>query len=215
MTIKSFVETYFPFARASQDKTGVPALFALAQSALESGWGKKAPGNMLFGMKTGEGKNFGGWQGHKQLITTTEYGDTPNMKFPEILPGYPKKEGSKWKYVVKDYFRSYLSPLNTFMDWAGMLSNASRYRIAMQNKNDPYKFAEEVAKAGYATDPNYIGKIKKIMEQLAPYFEGLEKHSKTWNIVVIILITIGLAFLVYGITRIIIKKSKTKNTAKT
>lgn len=196
----------------TQAKTGVPALFALAQSALESGWGKSTPGNMLFGVKTGSGKSFGGWQGEKQLITTTEYGETSMLKFPQILPGYPKKEGNKWKYLVKDYFRAYASPLHTFLDWAGMLSGASRYSKAMDNRNDPYRFAEEVAKAGYATDPNYVQKIKKIMEQLAPYFASKEEFSKIWNVIGIILITIGISAVVYGIVRTIAKKPKIRST---
>jgi flagellum-specific peptidoglycan hydrolase FlgJ len=213
MTVKNFVQTYFPFAKAAQANTGVPALFALAQSALESGWGQKAPGNMLFGMKTGDGKNFGGWQGHKQLIITTEYFDNPNVKFPEILPGYPRKEGNKWKYSVKDYFRAYTSPLHTFLDWAGMLSKAARYRTAMENRNDPFRFAEEVVRAGYATDPNYVEKVKKIMMQLLPYFEGNDTPP-IWNAMMIILITIGVAAMVYGLVRTMTKKSKIKTTVK-
>jgi flagellum-specific peptidoglycan hydrolase FlgJ len=206
MDSRSFVETYYPFAQEAQKQTGVPLLFALAQSALESGWGKSAPNFMLFGMKTGSGKNFGGWEGARQLITTTEYGDNPSMKFPQILPGYPKKEGNKWKYMVKDYFRAYPSPLHTFLDWAGMLSSASRYSKAMQNRNDPFRFAEEVAKGGYATDPNYVSKVKKIMIEIMPILEENEKKHTVWIIVVIVLVIGGTL-----LTGIGIYKNKTSN----
>lgn len=207
MNKSDFVEKFYPYAKRAEEQTGVPALFALAQSALESGWGKSAPGNMLFGMKTGSGKNFGGWQGHKQLITTTEFGDTPNMKFPEILPGYPKKEGSKWKYIVKDYFRAYQSPLNTFLDWAGMLSGSSRYSKAMQNRADPFRFADDVAAAGYATDPGYAAKVKKIMLELIPFFEN-PGQGKSLTVLTIVLIAIGIMTVIYGVIRAVAKKKR-------
>jgi flagellum-specific peptidoglycan hydrolase FlgJ len=201
MDSRSFVETYYPFARKAQKQTGVPLLFALAQSALESGWGKSAPNFMLFGMKTGSGKNFGGWEGARQLITTTEYGDNPSMKFPEILPGYPKKEGNKWKYMVKDYFRAYPSPLHTFLDWAGMLSSASRYSKAMQNKHDPFAFALEVANGGYATDPNYFQKVKKIMLELMPMVKAKQRNNHIWVAVAVILIFTGVVLAGIGISK--------------
>jgi flagellum-specific peptidoglycan hydrolase FlgJ len=206
VTAERFVTAYYPFAKDSEKRTGVPALFALAQSALESGWGKHTPGNMLFGIKAGNGKSFGGWNGEKQLITTTEYGETSTMKFPQILPGYPIKEGNKWKYLVKDYFRAYASPLYTFLDWAGMLSGASRYSKAMQNRKDPYRFAEEVAKAGYATDPNYVQKIKKLMTEIAPLIE-LQPGNTIWQTVMWILIALGASALIY-VTIVAIKKRK-------
>lgn len=209
MNAEQFVATYHSFAKDSEKRTGVPALFALAQSALESGWGKSTPGNMLFGMKAGSGKNFGGWQGEKQLVTTTEYGETSTMKFPQILPGYPKKEGNKWKYIVKDYFRAYASPLYTFLDWAGMLSGAARYSKAMQNRNDPYRFAEEVAKAGYATDPNYIQKIKNLMAQIAPLLQSQGNSPKVWQIAMWALIAAGVAAMIYVIVVSVKKKKAT------
>lgn len=177
---QAFINTYYPFAKQTEEKTGVPALFALAQSALESGWGKHAPKNMLFGIKVGSGRNFGGWNGDRQLITTSEYSNKSTLNFPFIYDGFPKRLSSgKWHYKIKDYFRAYPSPLNSFLDWAGLLSKASRYAKAMQNKSDPYRFAEEVAKAGYATDPSYANKIKSIMRDIE---KDLPKTVSTQNI---------------------------------
>lgn len=164
---------------------------------------------MLFGMKTGGGKNFGGWQGDRQLITTTEFGLSSNLKFPYIFPGYPKKDGVRWKYVVKDYFRAYPSGLNAYLDWGGMLSSSSRYSNARLSKDNAVRFAEEVAKAGYSTDPNYIQKIKAIMADLAPIVENRESISKTWKIVMIMLISSGVVIAAYGIMNSV-KKEKTK-----
>jgi flagellum-specific peptidoglycan hydrolase FlgJ len=46
-----------------------------------------------------------------------------------------------------------------------------RYRTAVSVRNDPYKFIDEIAKAGYATDPNYALLLKSIahsIEKLMP-----------------------------------------------
>ncbi len=201
---EAFVQKYYPYAKKAEQKTGVPALFALAQSALESGWGKKTPGNMLFGVKTGSGKNYGGWNGSSQLISTTEYSSSSNRSFPFIQSGYPTLTSKgKWKYRIKDYFRAYPTPFHTFMDWAGLLTNSSRYKYAMRNKGDPYRFAEEVAKAGYATDPNYASKVKSVMVRISKVIEtkGL-KEKKSWGVVIPITLAIaGTVLVVYGVIK--------------
>ena len=51
MTPKEFIKTYKPYALETERKTGISHLFILAQSALETGWGNSAPGNMMFGVK--------------------------------------------------------------------------------------------------------------------------------------------------------------------
>ncbi|WP_051336121.1 glycoside hydrolase family 73 protein [Aquimarina latercula] len=164
---ETFVLRYYPYAKKASEKTGIPVIFALAQSALESGWGKSAKGNMMFGIKKGSGRNYGGWQGHSQLITTTEYSSVPTRHFPFIYPGYPiQQSNGKWKYRIKDVFRAYPNPFFSFIDWAGLLFKNRRYSLAMQYRKDPYRFADEVAKAGYATDPNYASKVKRIMKEI-------------------------------------------------
>lgn len=203
MTPQSFVDNYYSFAKQAERKTGIPALFSLAQSALESGWGKHAPGNMFFGIKTGSGKSFGGWQGQKQLVTTAEYSTSPTLKFPQILPGYPKKEGDKYKYMVKDYFRSYPSPLFSFLDWSGMLAGLSRYAKAMQTRHDPFLFAEQVAKAGYATDPAYAKKVIGVMRQLAPLVKSQKTARSIWPLITVILVACGTITLGYGIFMVV------------
>ncbi len=214
MTPATFAENYYSYARETEKKTGIPALFALAQSALETAWGKVTPGYMLFGMKAGSGKNFGGWKGEKQLVVTSEFGASANLKFPYIFPGYPKKDGDKWKYVVKDYFRAYPSALNAYLDWGGMLASSSRYSKAMQSKGDAARFAEEVASAGYSTDSSYAQKIKVIMAELAPVVQHRESISKGWKVVIVILIASGVAAVGYGVMRSVKRrelKSKTVN----
>lgn len=182
---EQFVIRYYPYAKKASEKSGIPVLFALAQSALESGWGKSAKGNMMFGVKKGSGKNYGGWQGHSQLITTTEYSSVSTRNYPFIYPGYPIQTASgKWKYRIKDFFRAYPSPFFSFIDWAGLLIKNSRYRNAILHRNDPYRFADEVARAGYATDPNYASKVKSIMREIEQIIvaKGLHKRSPNFLI---------------------------------
>ncbi|MGL4596344.1 MAG: glucosaminidase domain-containing protein, partial [Bacteroidia bacterium] len=71
-----FVKAFFPFAKKTEEKTGISAIAILAQAALESGWGEKAPGNMFFGVKDTDGLN-----GNEQLLTTTEYSRRSDLKF--------------------------------------------------------------------------------------------------------------------------------------
>ena len=134
----------------------------------------------------------GGWQGGRQLITTTEYGSHPNLTFPYIYPGYPQAtpEGT-WKYRIKDYFRAYASPTDSFKDWGGLLSGRARYRSAMQQAHDPFAFAEAVARAGYATDPKYAQSIKRMMVQIS---ETAQKHT-LWKVDGMLLIPVVVASL--------------------
>ena len=161
MTPKDFVKKYKPFALESERKTGISALFILAQSALETGWGKSAPGNMMFGVKASVSTPAE----KRQLVQTTEILATDKAMFPVII-SIEKRPDGKFKYTVKDWFRKYDSPEESFTDHANLFVNNKRYAKALQVKNDPYKFAEEVAKAGYATAPNYADSLKKLIKEI-------------------------------------------------
>lgn len=191
---QQFVQTYYPYAKEAEERTGISALFGLAQCALETGWGKTIKGNMLFGMKVGSGRNYGGWQGDKQLIKTTEYSGISTKWFPVILPGFPVQQtNGKWKYRVLDEFRAYVSPLHSFIDWAGLLKSNSRYVLAFQHTTNPHQFAKEIANAGYATDPNYADKISQLIveiEALVPV-SSKKKSLKNTNKPLIAFVTIG------------------------
>ncbi|EKT3963239.1 glucosaminidase domain-containing protein [Flavobacterium psychrophilum] len=159
MTKGEFVKSFYPNAKRTQDKTGIPALAILAQAAVESGWGKVCPGNMLFGVKDTDGIN-----GNEQLLITTEYSKSANAKFANIISVKPVlRNGSKWfKYTLKDYFRKYETPEECFTDHANFFIKNKRYAKALTVKNNPYQFIDAIAKAGYATDPNYAKLLKEI-----------------------------------------------------
>ena len=167
MTPKEFIKQYKPLALETERKTGISHLFILAQAALETGWAKSVPGNMFFGIKAGKYTP----PEKKQLLTTTEVlsSPTPNpQQFPKII-SISKRADGRWLYKVQDWFRKYDTPEECFTDHAQLFFKNKRYAKALLVKADPYKFAEEVAKAGYATAPDYANSLKKIIKMLESY----------------------------------------------
>lgn len=163
MTVNNFVAAYLPYAKETEKKTGISAIAILAQAALESGWGKAAPGNMFFGVKDTDGIN-----GNEQLLTTTEYSRRQDLKFPQIISVTPvMRNGQKWfKYKVKDYFRKYNSPEECFTDHANFFFKNKRYAKALAVKQDTYKFIDAIAAAGYATAPDYASVLKSVARSI-------------------------------------------------
>lgn len=161
MTPKEFITKFLPYALETERNTGISALFILAQSALETGWGKSVPGNMMFGVKSKESMPAE----KRQLVQTTEILATDKAKFPVII-SIEKRSDGKYKYIVKDWFRKYDTPEESFTDHAKLFLTNKRYAKALEVKTDPYKFAEEVAKAGYATEPTYAERLKKVIRKV-------------------------------------------------
>ena len=168
MTKKEFVKQYKPFALESEKKMGISHLFILAQAALESGWGERGVGNNFFGIKVPKNLVSSTPNEKKQLLFTTEVlnSPTPNpQQFPKII-SISKRTDGKWLYRVQDWFRKYDTPEECFTDHAQFFFRNKRYAKALEVKADPYKFAEEVAKAGYATAPNYAKILKDVIQTI-------------------------------------------------
>lgn len=166
MTPIEFVTKYYPFAKKVQDNTGLSAVAILTQCVLETGWGQNAPGNMMFGVKDTDGIN-----GNEQLITTTEYSKVDTLKFPVIISKVYNATTKFWKYIIKDYFRKYNTPEESFNDHAVFFQKNSRYKKAWEVRTDYNLFFEEIAKAGYATDPNYATLLKQIAKTIVKYIK--------------------------------------------
>lgn len=159
-----FVSKYHRYALESEKKTNINAKAVLAQAALETGWGKTVVGNMLFGIKAGPGI-----PAHKkQLLTTTEYSRSPNVQFPVII-SVQKQPNGLYRYKVKDWFRRYESPKESFDDHARFFFENPRYKRALEVRHDANRFVEEIAKAGYATAPNYAQALKSIINTIERY----------------------------------------------
>ncbi|PWW11402.1 glucosaminidase domain-containing protein [Mangrovibacter plantisponsor] len=117
---------------------GVPIAVTLAQGALESNWGRHAPGNIFFGVK---GKSTKG----KTISVTTH-----------------ENYGGK-NTVIKDKFRAYDTLEESAEDYGQFLASNRRYAGAFAFRNEPEKFIHVVAVAGYASDPYYEKKILAII----------------------------------------------------
>lgn len=161
MTPKEFIKEYRPFALKTEHKTGISHLFILAQAALESGWGERAPGHNFFGVKAKKDTSLQS----KQLLITREvlpYKTPKQGQFAQVISITSRKDG-KFDYKVKDWFMRYSTPEEGFTEHSNLFLRVPRYAEALKVKADPYKFAEAVAKAGYATAPNYAKILKNVI----------------------------------------------------
>lgn len=167
MNPKDFVNAYLAYAKETEQKTGISAVAILAQAAVESGWGNAAPGNMFFGVKAAPDTTAP----DEQLLTTTEYSRRADLKFPEVISVTPVvMDGTKmFKYVVKDYFRKYATPEESFTDHASFFLNNPRYKNALTVKNNPVQFVNAIAASGYATDPNYAHTLDEVIQTIEEY----------------------------------------------
>jgi flagellar protein FlgJ len=128
-------------AQAAQDcqrKTGIPASLTLAQAALESSWGARAPGNNLFGIKADPS-----WKGATVPILTHE-----------VVNGQ--------RVAITARFRAYASLAESLVDHAEFFLRNQRYRRCFAETTGE-GWARAVAAAGYATDPGYADKLISIM----------------------------------------------------
>ena len=143
---ESFVEALGPLARKAAEKLGVDHRVLLAQAALETGWGQSILGDSagrssfnLFNIKAG---SF--WSGGSVGVNTLEFRD-----------GIPRPERAR--------FRAYGSFEESFGDYAEMLLGNGRYKEAVSKAGDAASFVHGLARAGYATDPEYAPKILRLL----------------------------------------------------
>ena len=157
MTINEFVRWIYP-----QTKKGdINPIFVTAQAALESGWGKSAIGNNLFGITKGST-----WKGRTRLVTTSEYFSTSNIKFtlPESVLSIKKIGDKKYHYIVKRLFRDYDSVSDCLNDHLSILRKP-QFADAWPYRNSSCLYVRHLQDAigcKYATSPDYVGTMDKI-----------------------------------------------------
>ena len=143
---EEFLRKLWPHAEAAARELGVAPEALLAQAALETGWGRHImpgadgqPSYNLFGIKADRG-----WDGQLVNMSTVEYKDGVAMK-------------------TRAAFRAYGSYTESFTDYVEFLKANPRYQKALAAASDPEAFVEELQRAGYATDPAYAAKLKRIL----------------------------------------------------
>ncbi|MDO1528343.1 flagellar assembly peptidoglycan hydrolase FlgJ [Fulvimonas sp. R45] len=147
---QDFVRELAPYARRAARQLGVSVRAVLAQAALETDWGRRMPrgtdgrsSNNLFGIKDG-----GGWDGDCASVPTVEYED-----------GIAVRRQAR--------FRAYASPGESFADYARLLGGSPRYAQALGHGDDVRGFAQALVQGGYATDPDYAGKLAALADSPA------------------------------------------------
>jgi flagellum-specific peptidoglycan hydrolase FlgJ len=138
MPPSAFLGMLAGFAQQCQLRTSIPASITLAQAALESGWGARAPGNNLFGIKAD----------HSWTNNTVDFPTT------EVIYGH--------RVSVIGRFRAYSGWLDSMLDHAKFLQANPRYRACFKEL-DGAGWARALQAAGYATDPDYAAKLIDIM----------------------------------------------------
>ncbi len=158
---EEFVAFLKPYADQAAQTLGMDTSVLLAQSALETGWGKHVPRTSggessfnLFGIKADRS-----WKGEKVSVGTLEY-----------RGGVARREQAK--------FRAYASPADSFVDYVAFLRRNPRYGDALESTSGE-EFIHGLQKAGYATDPRYASKILSIRDRLLHISDGLEQQVAT------------------------------------
>lgn len=147
-----FIARIAPIAVAEHKRTGVPASLTLAQAIVESRSGTSelaVNANALFGIK-GEGP-----AGSYEKVSD-EYVNGIRIEKRSAFRKY-----NDWDESIRDHSEFLLKP---------------RYRNVIGA--DWRTACVEVARAGYATDPNYAAKLTKVIEQYLLYEYDAEVNRK-------------------------------------
>ncbi len=141
-----FVSQVLPTIRRAAQALGVNPLGLLAQAALETGWGQRMPRTAdgspslnMFGMKAGEE-----WRGARAVADTVEFdGGVATQR--------------------RTAFRAYGSIEESVGDFANLLASSPRYRDVIAAGGNAQAYIQNIAKSGYATDPDYGDKLNQIL----------------------------------------------------
>ncbi len=143
---QDFIDFMKPLAIKASEVLGIKPQFIVAQSALETGWGKfiiqsKIHGNSrnLFNIKD---KND--WHGKTAVKTSVEF-DGVNLTQQQAT------------------FRVYDSFKQSLDDFMKFIQSDQRYQPLLENGQDSQAYLDHLQKSGYATDPEYASKISRIL----------------------------------------------------
>lgn len=131
-----WIDYMTPLAKEVGGKMGIPWQAMVVQTAIETGWGKSS----LFQKYN----NFGGIKA---------VGSQPSVSLGTT------ECGSNGCYQTTSKFRKWNTKYDGLIGYAQFFKDNGRYATALKYPNDPYRFVEEIKKAGYATDPDYVAKL--------------------------------------------------------
>lgn len=140
------IQSIWPIAKQAASVIGLDPKILLAQTMLETGWGK-------FINKTPEGESS-----HNLFNIKATHPKEPavNVKTTEYIANTPIKTNAS--------FKKYASYEQSFQDYIALVQNNDRYQEALAATNNPEKYVQALHQAGYATDPRYSEKIMAIYQ---------------------------------------------------
>lgn len=150
MTHTDFLKKITPLAKVIEQQLGIPLDITVTQAAHESNWGASGltkASNNLFGM-TGDS-----WKAAGKPVVEMPTGEYVNGALvSQVRP-----------------FRKYDSWLASCKDWANLIASNKIYASAYQAARDhnAQLFFTLVARAGYATDPQYGQKLVMVRSAVA------------------------------------------------
>jgi flagellum-specific peptidoglycan hydrolase FlgJ len=124
-----------PLAKVVGKEFGIPWEVICVQTALETGWGKSILATKY--------NNFGGVK-----FAGSGAPSKVNMSTGEVFNGQ--------EVTINSNFAVWNTPYEGLRGYANFFHRNKRYATALKYPNDPFRFIEEIKKAGYATAPNYV-----------------------------------------------------------
>lgn len=140
---QQFVESAYWDARAA-GLNDTQARLAAAQASLETGYGRSVAGQNYFGIKAGSSWN----------------GPTVNVGTWEEENGVARRQ--------RDDFRAYSSPVESFLDYAGLLANRFPDAFYAEDFDQAAAGLKAGQRGGYATDSRYGQKLDFINSTYDP-----------------------------------------------
>jgi flagellar protein FlgJ len=131
----NFAKAIWPQITAAAQALGVPSVAVLAQTALETGWGASAPGNNLFGIKSGNGESGSTRATHEMV---------DGVLTPQLAS-----------------FRDYQNTAGSVADYVNLIQSSFQNATG---QGSIAGFAQALQANGYATDGNYAAKIEQIAQ---------------------------------------------------
>lgn len=136
---ETFIQSLLPAAIEEGARTGVDPRIIVAQAAQETGWGKSAPGNNYFGIKS-HGQSGG------QTLATNEVIDGKTVR-------------------INDSFRQFASPADSVKGYGEFILQNPRYKPLREAQGIDAQL-QALQASGYATDPNYSRSVGAIARSI-------------------------------------------------
>lgn len=137
--VKKFIKMGIKGAQKVSKNYKIPVSIVIAQAGHETGWNLKPKGNAFYGEKS-----------HNST------GPSVTFITHEVIKGK--------KVKIKDKFKKFANYAAAADGYGKFLTTNKRYKACFAYPKRPYKFADAVAAAGYATDPDYAKKLKRLLK---------------------------------------------------